>query len=319
MGTEPAPPPRWRTWRIDADTKVDVRALQRCLDGLGSAVAHLRCRHDVTLLAAHAHAHAAPPVTATIRPRSPLHRAPRSLGASGADVRVRARGRRSAARACCRVAPRQRPARARTPIGEELLATLQDGRSPFATVTVPSAVTELTEVVAELEPDLAVVCGFELAAYLDVLRPLVGTLVFDLDYPPASGGGGDGACRHEPSARVRLAQRRWRRSRATRWLRPGSSTRCGWQLRTTRIGCAARAGVRQRSPSSRTSSMSGSTSAPNAQTATPSSTRAGSTSGRTRRQRASSCARSCRASRTRRSHSSGSRHRDGSASSTIPV
>jgi Glycosyltransferase 61 len=34
MGTEPAPPPRWWTWRMDADTIVDVRALQRCLDGL---------------------------------------------------------------------------------------------------------------------------------------------------------------------------------------------------------------------------------------------------------------------------------------------
>ena len=34
MGTEPAPPPRWWTWRIDADTTVDLRALRQCLDGL---------------------------------------------------------------------------------------------------------------------------------------------------------------------------------------------------------------------------------------------------------------------------------------------
>ena len=77
------------------------------------------------------------------------------------------------------------PRAARTATGEELTAALQAGRSPFATVTVPSAITDLREFVAAVAPDVAVVCGFELAAYLDVLRPLVGTLVLDLDYPQA--------------------------------------------------------------------------------------------------------------------------------------
>ena len=32
MGTEPCPPDRWWTWRLDADTVVDVPALRRCLE-----------------------------------------------------------------------------------------------------------------------------------------------------------------------------------------------------------------------------------------------------------------------------------------------
>jgi hypothetical protein len=35
MGTEPAPPGHWWTWQIDADTVVDVRGLQQCLELLG--------------------------------------------------------------------------------------------------------------------------------------------------------------------------------------------------------------------------------------------------------------------------------------------
>jgi hypothetical protein len=34
MGTEPAPPERWWTWQIDADTVVDVRALKNSLERL---------------------------------------------------------------------------------------------------------------------------------------------------------------------------------------------------------------------------------------------------------------------------------------------
>jgi hypothetical protein len=34
MGTEPAPPRRWWTWQIDADTVVDVRGLKSCLERL---------------------------------------------------------------------------------------------------------------------------------------------------------------------------------------------------------------------------------------------------------------------------------------------
>ena len=34
MGTEPAPPRRWWTWQIDADTMVDVRGLKNCLERL---------------------------------------------------------------------------------------------------------------------------------------------------------------------------------------------------------------------------------------------------------------------------------------------
>ena len=34
MGTEPAPPGRWWTWQIDADTVVDVRGLRNCLERL---------------------------------------------------------------------------------------------------------------------------------------------------------------------------------------------------------------------------------------------------------------------------------------------
>lgn len=35
MGTEPAPPDRWWTWQVDADTVVDVRGLRNCLERLG--------------------------------------------------------------------------------------------------------------------------------------------------------------------------------------------------------------------------------------------------------------------------------------------
>ncbi len=34
MGTEPAPPGRWWTWQIDADTVVDLRGLKNCLERL---------------------------------------------------------------------------------------------------------------------------------------------------------------------------------------------------------------------------------------------------------------------------------------------
>jgi hypothetical protein len=34
MGTEPAPPERWWTWQIDADTMVDVRRLKNCVERL---------------------------------------------------------------------------------------------------------------------------------------------------------------------------------------------------------------------------------------------------------------------------------------------
>ena len=37
MGTEPAPPRRWWTWQIDADTVVDVRGLKLCLERLALA------------------------------------------------------------------------------------------------------------------------------------------------------------------------------------------------------------------------------------------------------------------------------------------
>ena len=81
------------------------------------------------------------------------------------------------------------PAAARTPEGPGVVEALRAGRSPLAVVESPSAVAELVAFVHEIRPDVVVVSGVELFAYVDVLRPLVPALVFDLDYVQAVGLG----------------------------------------------------------------------------------------------------------------------------------
>ncbi len=81
------------------------------------------------------------------------------------------------------------PAAARTPEGPGVVEALRAGHSPLAVVDSPSAVAELVAFVHEVQPDVVVVSGVELFAHVDVLRPLVPSLVFDLDYAQAVGLG----------------------------------------------------------------------------------------------------------------------------------
>jgi glycosyltransferase involved in cell wall biosynthesis len=72
-----------------------------------------------------------------------------------------------------------------TSSGEALVEALRVGRSPFVIVDSPAAAVELLEVVDAVDPDLVVVCGFEMTGYLTVLRPRAPRLVVDLDYDHA--------------------------------------------------------------------------------------------------------------------------------------
>lgn len=78
---------------------------------------------------------------------------------------------------------------AHTPEGPGVVEALRAGRSPLAAVESPSAVAELLAFVEEVDPDVVVVSGVELFAYVEVLRPRVPVLVFDLDYAQAAGLG----------------------------------------------------------------------------------------------------------------------------------
>jgi hypothetical protein len=81
------------------------------------------------------------------------------------------------------------PGAAHTPEGPGVVEALRAGRSPLAVVESPSAIAELVAFVDEVRPDVVVVSGVELFAYVEVLRPLAPTLVFDLDYAQAVGLG----------------------------------------------------------------------------------------------------------------------------------
>ena len=97
------------------------------------------------------------------------------------------------------------PDAARTPEGADVAAALRAGRSPLAVVESPATAGELADFAREFEPDVVVISGGELFDYVDVVRPLVLTLAFDLDYAQAVGLGAMAAA--DPNRRRALVWR----------------------------------------------------------------------------------------------------------------
>lgn len=74
------------------------------------------------------------------------------------------------------------PLAARPPEGAELAEVASRGESPFGTRASETTEVELIESVRSFVPDIVVICGLELARYVEVLRPHAPHLVLELDY-----------------------------------------------------------------------------------------------------------------------------------------